>query len=74
MSKTLTQKEFARMGAETTNAKYPADKRRQWAKKGPQALKDKYGNDYFIKRAEKMREVKKQKREQKLQIEANLGY
>lgn len=62
--KPLTQQDFARMGAQATNTKYPKEVRSAWGKKGAQALKDKYGEDYFKKMAQKREENKKKKEEE----------
>lgn len=60
--KELTQKEFATLGAKATNSKYPKEVRSVWAKKGAEALKEKYGDDYFKKMAQKREAAKKPKR------------
>lgn len=73
-TKPLTQQEFARLGAQATNAKYSKEKRSEWAKRGPIALKEKYGQDYFKKLGEKMGKRNLVKRQQKQENEAKLGY
>ena len=63
MAEELTQKEFARMGANATNTKYSKEKRSEWSKKGVEVLKAKYGPDYFINLAKKGREAKQKKKQ-----------
>ena len=53
--KELTQSEFARMGAQATNSKYSKEERSAWAKKGVEARRKKYGDDYHVKLAAKAR-------------------
>jgi hypothetical protein len=51
----MDQKEFASLGGKQTVLKYGREHMVKLGKKGAQALKDKYGDDYFkrIKRGEK---------------------
>lgn len=62
-TKPLNHKEIARLGAITTNSRYDKATRSQWAKKGPQAIKAKYGDDYFKKMA-LQREKKRREKEE----------
>jgi hypothetical protein len=73
MTKPLTASDMGKKGAATTNTKYTKETRAKWNAKAGQALKDKYGEDYFKKMALKREEAKKLPKPTKKTLKEMLG-
>jgi hypothetical protein len=73
MTKTLTSSQMGKKGALTTNTKYPKETRAKWSARAGQALKDKYGEDYFKKMALKREEDKKLPKPTKKTLKSMFG-